>query len=313
MKNKYLVTGATGFVGSNIVRALIKKGEKVTIITRDKKLNWRLRDIIKEFDVHQLDLVIDDLVPSLKKIRPDYIFHLAAYGVLPNEKNTKKMIDVNLKGAVNLINAASKNPFKLFVNTGTSVEYGVKNRKMRETDVLTPINDYGVTKAAATLYGQRMGIKEGLPIVNFRLFTPFGKYEDKTRLVPSVILSALRNEPIRVSVPTTVRDFVFIEDVVNAYLRVTKLSFEPGEIVNIGSGKQHSIEQIVSLILKITKSYSEVEWGSVKKQDRFIEPEKWEADISRAWQILKWEPKYSIEQGLEKTIKWYSKNQKLYE
>lgn len=313
MKNRFLITGGTGFVGSNIVRTLVKRGEKVSIIVRNKKLNWRLNDLIKGLDIYEAEIMDPSIANIINKVKPDYIFHLAAYGVMPKESDVNKMIDVNLNGTINLIEAVKKNPFKLFINTGTSVEYGVKDKKMREPDVLSPINDYGVTKAAATLYVQKEGIRTGLPIITFRLFTPFGYYEDGSRLVPSIILSAIKNKPIKVSVPTSVRDFIFIEDLVDFYLSATGVNFKPGDILNLGSGKCFTIKDMVGMILEITNSKSKVVWGGVEKQKRFIEPKRWEADMSKAKKIIKWKPKHSVKQGLEEAVKWFSKNQDLYE
>lgn len=313
MKNKYLITGGTGFVGSNIVRTLVKRGEKVSVIVRNKKLNWRLNDLIKDLDIYEAEITDPSIANIINKVKPDYIFHLASYGVLPSESDPVKMVDVNILGTINLINAVKKNPFKLFINTGTSVEYGVKNSKMKESDIITPINDYGITKACATLYAQKEGIRNNLPIVSFRLFTPYGLYEDGSRLIPSVILSALKNEPIKVSVPTSVRDFIFISDLVEAYINTAKVEFKPGDILNIGSGKCYSIKDVVDMILEITNSKSKVVWGGVEKQERFLESKKWEADMSKTKRVIKWKPNHNLKQGLEESIEWFRKNQNLYE
>src|SRR3989344_5601456 len=288
MKNTFLITGATGFVGANITRALIKKGEHVSIIVRNKKLNWRLKDLAPKIDIHETDILNPYLAKIVEKIRPDYIFHLAAYGVYPHENDLSKMVDININGTINLLQALKKNPFKLFINAGSSVEYGVKDNKMKEIDILEPVNDYGITKAAASLYCQKEGLRNELPIITFRMFTPYGYYEDKNRLIPSIILSALKNQPINISIPTNVRDFIFIDDVVESYLKAVRIRFVPGRILNIGMGKQYTIENVVDMVLKITKSKSKVEWGTVKQQERFIEPKMWEADISRVKKLLQW-------------------------
>lgn len=313
MKKKYLVTGGTGFVGSNLVRALVEKGEDISIIVRDKNLNWRIKDLNKKVNIYESEISDPKVSKIVSAIKPDYIFHLAAYGVLPSESDPIRMVDVNIKGTINLINAVKKNPFKLFINTGTSVEYGLKNSKMRESDVLAPINDYGVTKAAATLYAQKESVRNNLPIITFRLFTPYGYFEDRNRLIPSVVNNALRNTPIKVSVPTSVRDFIFIEDLVEAYLMSTKIKFNPGNILNIGTGRCFTIKEIVETVRKITNSNSKVVWGGVEKQERFIEPKKWEADISKTKGAIKWGPHHSLNQGLKKTVEWFKENQNLYE
>lgn len=312
MKDNFLVTGATGFIGANLVRELVSLGENISIIVRDNKLNWRLSDIANRINILECDITDPKLQEITNKIKPDYIFHLAGYGNLPHEDDIYKMIDFNLKGTINLLNAVKKNPFKLFINTGSSAEYGVKDQEMRESDVLEPINNYGVVKSAITLYCQKEAIRNNLPIINFRPFTPYGYFEGKNRLIPDVCLSALEGRAIKVSSPGHVRDFIFIEDVVSAYIQAAKMQHNPGEIYNIGSGTQYTVKDIVEKILKITGSKSEIQWGAVAKQARYIEPKKWIADISKIKKILRWEPKNTIDSGLKKTIDWLSDHKKLY-
>lgn len=312
MKDIFLITGATGFIGSNLVRELVKRDKNVNIIVRNKKLSWRLLDIADKVNVFECDILDENLSGLINKIKPDYVFHLSAYGAKPLEDDIYKMADINMKGTANLINAVKKNPFKLFINTSSCVEYGIKDQAMRETDILEPINNYGVIKSAVTLYCQKEAIRNNFPLINLRLFTPYGYFENRDRLIPSVVLSAIKNDPIRVSTPESVRDFVFIEDVVDAYLHSLEMPFSKGEIFNIGSGQQHTIEKIINICVKLSGSKSEILWGTVAKQSRFIEPKIWRADMSKTKILLKWEPKNSIESGLQKTIDWFRRNKNLY-
>lgn len=312
MKNNFLVTGATGFVGSNLVRKLVSLGQIVSVIVRDRKLNWRISDIADKVNIFECNITDPKLQEITDKIKPEYIFHLAGYGNLPYEDDIYRMVDINLKGTINLLDALSRNPFKLFINTGSSAEYGVKDRQMKESDVLMPINNYGVIKSAITLYCQKEATRNNLPIINLRLFTPYGYFEGRNRLIPDVCLSALEERPIKVSSPTHVRDFIFIEDVVNAYIQAAKVKHNPGEIYNIGSGIQHSVKDIVEKTLTITKSKSSVQWGAVKKQARYVEPKKWQSDISKAKRMLDWEPKNTIDSGLQKTMQWFMEHKNLY-
>lgn len=313
MKNTFLVTGATGFVGSNLVRELVNNQQRVSILARNKNLNWRLLDIADKLDIYEGDIQSENLQKIVGQIKPDYIYHLAGYGNLPHEDDIYKMIDINLKGTINLINAVKKNPFTLFVNTGSSGEYGLKESPMKESDLLMPINNYSVIKSAITLYCQKEAIRNDLPIITLRLFTPYGYYEGANRLIPDVALSAIEERPIKVSSPSHVRDFVFIEDVINAYLQATKVTHEPGSIYNIGTGVQYSVNNIVEEVKEITQTKSAVEWGAVAKQARYIEPSMWQADIAKAKEILQWQPKNSIESGLKKTIEWFKNHKAVYD
>lgn len=312
MKRKFFISGATGFIGSNIVRKLVEKKEEVHLIARNKNLNWRLADIESFLHIYECDILNSNLKKILAKIKPDYIFHLARYGNLPHEDDIYKMIDINLKGTINLINAVRQNPFKLFINTSSCAEYGVKEKDMKEADLLEPISNFGVVTSAITLYCQKEAIRGNLPIINFRLFTPFGYFEGKSRLIPDVALSILEERPIKVSSPKHVRDFIFIEDVVRAYIQAIKIQHNLGEIYNIGSGVQYSVKDIVEKILTITGSKSEIQWGAVESQSRYVEPKKWTADISKAKNVLGFMPENSIDTGLKKTIDWLNKHKNLY-
>ncbi len=312
MQSTYLITGATGFIGASLTHRLVKMKKKVHIISRGNKKSWRLKEIYKNINVHIIDLNDKDLHSLVKKINPDFVFHLSAYGSLSIEKDIKKMISTNVLGTANLITSLKSTTFKLFINTGSSSEYASKNSPLKETDPIGPTNDYALSKVTQTFYCQKEAIKYGLPIVTFRLFSPYGQYEDATRLVPHVILRTLMKSEIPLSSPGFVRDFIFVDDVVDAYLRACNSSFTPGEIFNVGSGKQHRIIDVVNTISRITKANSKPMWGKAQKQKRQIEPTFWEADISKAEKTLGWRASHDLESGLKKTIAWFRVNQKLY-
>lgn len=313
MSEKYLVTGATGFVGANIVRALVSQNKDVSILVRDEKLNWRLQDIASKLSVYACDLLSPQLDETIAKIKPNYIFHLAAYGALPEEDSVDLIFDVNLKGTIRLLNAVKKNPFTLFINTGSNSEYGVKYAPMKETDLPEPINEYGVSKVAATLYVKKEAVKNNLPIVTFRLFSAYGYYEEPTRFFPWVITRALKSNAIELTSPTSVRNFTFIEDIVSAYIQAKNVSFTPGDIINIAGEKQYTLEDAVTTIVKLSNSNSVLQWGAYKQQVRQVEKGIWQANITHAKEVLHWQPQYSLEKGLEKTIVWMKNNIQFYE
>ena len=313
MMDRYLVSGATGFIGANVVRELVRQKCHVSILTRTKRVAWRLSDVWDRLNVYPCDLAGGSLQQAVDAVRPTVIFHFAAFGVNPWETDVRRMIDTNMMGTYKLIAAVKKHTFRLFINTGTSSEYGVKNRPMRETDYLEPVNDYGVTKAGATLLCTKMALREGLPIVSFRLFSPFGYFEHKKRLFPSVTLAAINGIQVAVSTPDHVRDFIFIEDVVSAYMKATTKQCAPGEIFNIAQGREKRVGDVVKTIMKTTHSHSKIVWGVVQSQGRQVEPDRWQADISKAEKILRWKPRTPFDVGVKKTVSWFKKNQALYE
>ena len=309
--SKVLITGSTGFIGANLVRTFLKIGAEIHILTRTTSNKWRINDILKDVTEYCVDLLDHKKLESIiLDIAPEIIFHTAIYGGYPFQKDIKKIIESNFIGTVNLVNACKKVDFELFVNIGSSSEYGIKSRPMTEGDILEPVNDYEVSKAAATLYCQAVARREKIPIATLRLFSPYGYYEEPTRLIPSVVVSCLKGRNPEVSSPNSVRDFIFIEDVIDAYMKVIGTSDIGGEIFNIGYGEQHSVGEVVNMIVELTGNNVRPGWGSVPK--RANEPNVWQADVTKAKDILKWEPKYSLEEGLAKTIKWFRENMILY-
>jgi nucleoside-diphosphate-sugar epimerase len=110
-----------------------------------------------------------------------------------------------------------------------------------------------------------------------------------------------------------VRDFIYVEDVVDAYLNTCNIKVLPGEIFNIGTGIQSAVEDVVGKIMDLTKTKSVVEWGAIPTQERQIEMGKWQADTKKSEKVLKWKAKYGLDEGLDKTIGWFRKNLNLYE
>lgn len=311
---RVLITGATGFIGANLVREFLRKGAEIYIFTRTTSNKWRVGNILKEIHEYCVDLLdYERLKRVILDIRPEIIFHTAVYGGYPFQKDVNKIIQTSVMGTINLVNACSKIEFDILINTGTSSEYGLKNSPMSETDLLEPNSNYGVAKASATLFCQAKARSEKLPIVTLRLFSPYGYYEEPTRLIPSVIISCLTGKNPKLLSPKAVRDFVFVEDVMDAYIRVVKaenIDKIRGEIFNISYGEQHSVGEVVNKMIKLTGNKVKPIWGSVSQRPN--EPNIWQANITKAKNVLKWEPKYSLDEGLSKTLRWFERNIDLY-
>lgn len=310
---KILITGASGFVGSNLVRRLLQEGCEVHILSQPVFSQWRLRDILPKLNNHIIDLLEPKKLEQLvRRIKPEIIFHLAALGVFSGiSPSEKKLFENNFLGTVNLIKASSEIDYKCFVNTGSSSEYGPKEKPMKESDICEPISPYGISKLAALLYGSFIAKTQNRPIIGLRLFSPFGYFDDAQRLIPPVIISALQNKDILLSNPQGVRDFIFIEDVVDAYLKfIDRAGQFKGEIFNLGSGKETSVQEAVKTICELTNSKSRIKWGAVSP--RPWDTAHWQADISKIKRCLHWKPGHSFKQGLKKTIQWYKNNLSLY-
>jgi len=307
-----LITGPTGFIGANLVKECLQEGAKIYIFTRATSNKWRINDNLQNLKEYRVDLLdYERLEAIITKIKPEIVFHTASYGGYPFQRDSEKIIATNIAGTANLVNACSKSGFGILVNSGSSSEYGLKSRSMRETDLLEPNSIYAAGKASATLFCQAKAKSENLPIVTLRLFSPYGYYEEPTRLIPSVIMACLTGKNPNLSSPESVRDFIFIKDVINAYIKVTEVAGRvKGEIFNIACGRQYSVGEVVSKLIELTGNKVEPKWKSIPNPR--VEPAVWVADISKAKNILKWQPQHDLEDGFKKTIGWFEKNIGLY-
>lgn len=309
-----LVTGASGFVGSHLVRRLINEGYQTNVLLRAESDPWRIADVLPKLKVHNVDLTDKEgLVKLVEDVRPNFIFHLATASVYGGKSlPDRDVMTINWGGFVNLVEAAKNLEYSLFVNTGSSSEYGPKKEAMKEGDACQPSNMYGITKLAATLYGQAVAVTHNKPIVTLRLFSPFGSYDDARRFMSIAIDKGIKGEELILDNPSAVRDFIYIDDIVDAYLQcINKAEALRGQVLNIGSGKEIGISALCEKLKKIGG------FTSVVRQEpgrpRMGESPRWQADISKARELLGWQPKRSLEDGLEKTIVWFRENFKFYE
>ncbi|WP_298846582.1 NAD-dependent epimerase/dehydratase family protein [Clostridium sp.] len=311
MEKSVLITGASGFVGSCLVRRLLKENYKIHILARDSIKLWRLRDILKDIETHKVDLLNSDAVAKLaSNISIDKVYHLATYGGYHYQKNVEDVINTNIIGTFNLFKEFTKKSLEMFINTSTSSEYGEKFEPMREDMSVLPNNMYGASKAAGTILCSSYAKTNNIPLVTLRLFSPYGYYDAKTRLIPTVIMACLLGQEIKLSHKDSKRDFIFIDDVLDAYIDSSKQANSYGEIFNIGSGIQYTMDEIVSNIINLTGKDVNVHFEN--NLDRQYEPQMWVSDIKKDNEKLNWKPKVEIKVGLNNTIEWFKDNLQFY-
>lgn len=293
------VTGAGGFIGSEVVRKLYKKYKVIAFVSPYSK-SKRLNNLNKTVITIKLDLTdFEKLQRYFKKYKPDYVLHLATHGVYTYQQQDEKRIVVdNYLMTLNLLDLSKQYGVKKFINTGSVFEYGSQNKKVKENEVNLDdiLNKYSAVKMGTTALAN--SYTDSFNVLTIRPFTTYGPDEDETRFIKATINRAINNEPIKL-VSGVVRDFVYVEDVANAYSLSLIKKFESGEIVNIGSGNKYTLEEVANLIKKSTSSKSTIEID--KQYIRKRESRCW-ADISRAKKVLNWSPKYTLLQGIKKVI-----------
>ena len=187
------MTGAGGFVGANLVRRLVGDGNQVYAILQPTTDAWRLADVK---DVREIigDIAnSEDVERAFALARPDWIFHLAAHGAYSFQTNVVAMAQSNVLGIATVLAAAERHGCTVFINTGTSSEYGDRDHAPREDEPPLPNSDYAATKAAATWLCQRARTR-GVPVTTLRLYSAYGPFEEERRLLPTLVRAALAGD-----------------------------------------------------------------------------------------------------------------------
>lgn len=287
--------------------SLKKKKIKVYGISKKKTNTWRINDIKKNIFFLNLENK-KELKKIIKKIKPKTIYHFAAYGGSSNQKNFSKIKNSILIGTKNLIEECKKNNFSLFVNTGSSSEYGFKSSSMKESDILEPNSVYALFKCFSTLLSVYYSKVEKLPIVCIRPFHVYGPYESNKRLIPNLIRSFLKNKKISLVDPEISRDLIYIDDFINFYISLSSKKKIFGKVFNLGFGKKITIRMIYNELKKISKSKIKLKWSSM--QNRSWDQKVWYANMSKVKKNLNWKARIDYKKGLRKCFFWYKKKMK---
>jgi nucleoside-diphosphate-sugar epimerase len=311
-----VVTGGTGFVGANLVRRLLRDGDKVYLLVRRGYKPWRIEAILPEVHLYEVDFGDETaLAGVVGKIQPDWIFHLAVYGAYSSQTDLNYMVQTNIMITTNLVKACLRIGFEAFVNTGTSSEYGLKDYAPSETQWLEPNSHYAITKAFATLFCRYTAKSQHVHIPTLRLYSVYGPYEEPTRLMPTLVLRGLRGELPPLVEPDVAHDFVYIEDVIEAYLlAATRPKQEPGTIYNVGTGVQTSLREVVDIARQVMGISVEPKWGAMANRE--WDSSVWVADNRKIRDELGWQPRHTFEQGFRLLTNWFCENppiQLLYE
>ncbi len=311
MKNsRALVTGGAGFIGSHLVGALLKEGCEVTVL--DDLSSGRIENIQPYQDQPGFSFVkgsiLDrDLVKEVMKgVR--VVYHQAAIRSVPKSIEMPSVVnEVNVTGTLNLLNEALANEVERFVYASSSSVYGESvTLPKRESLPAVPASPYGTSKLAAEHYCRVFNKVYGLKTVSLRYFNVYGPrqtYGPYSGVIIVFIGRALNGEPpVIFGDGNQTRDFTHVSDVVQTNLLASRLEAPVGEVLNIGTGRQTSVNNLARMILELTErtdltpTYDPPRPGDIKHAL---------ADISKAKELLGYEPKVSLHQGLSKLVRWY--------
>jgi nucleoside-diphosphate-sugar epimerase len=303
-----LVTGASGFVGANLVRRLLQDGHQVHLLLREAHQVWRLEEISAECRVAMGDVADREAVGRcIAAAKPDWVFHLSAYGAYSSQTSFEQMITTNVVGCANLLDACVEAGVEAFVQTGSSSEYGVHAQAAREDVRIEPNSHYAISKAAATHYCQFTARKLDFQASTARLYSIYGPYEEPTRLIPTLLIRGLRGELPPLVSPHTARDFVYVDDAVEALIRIASAEqILPGAVYNISSGVQTAMFEIVGQAKEILDVALEPVWGGMPS--RSWDTTVWVGDPAAIRRDLGWTAVTCLYDGLQRTVHWLREN-----
>ena len=293
-QRRVLITGAAGFIGSHLLARLCEAGAEVHAVSRAARapaeggLRWWRADLAELERVQSL----------MREVRPEIIYHLASH--VSGSRNLKLVDSTfrsNLMSAVNLLTAAAEIGGCRVVLTGSLEEPDASE------PAAAPSSPYAAAKWAVSGYGRMFATLYGLPVVLLRVFMVYGPAQrDLTKLVPYVTLCLLRGETPKLSSGLREVDWVFVDDVVDAFLAAGMAAAVDGNTVDVGSGSLVTIRSVVEQLVQLIDPRISPQFGALP--DRPFEQVR-RADVSAAASAIGWSPRTSLGQGLKHTVEWY--------
>jgi nucleoside-diphosphate-sugar epimerase len=297
-----LVTGAAGFLGANLVRALRDGGCEVHALVRPSSHRSRLAGV-PGLEVHAVDLRdAGGVLRCFRLVRPSVVFHLAAPHGHPSPEAEAAFAAETLASTRHVLEGVREVAPRRLVHVASSTEYGARTRPLREADALRPDTARGRAKAAAAELCLGCAREHGAPVVVTRVFSAYGPWEPPDRLVPTLVRSVLQGDAVRLTTPGLRHDFVFVEDVVEALLRAAEADLPAGEVINVGSGRQWSNEEVARVAMEV--GGREVPLLPGRHPRSPCDSGYWVADGRKARALLGWEARRSLREGLARTFAW---------
>lgn len=299
-----LIIGASGFLGANLLRSFLNVRNDVTgtVYTGN---SWRLNDV----PVNNLTFLnLQDLTSVrsvFSKIKPKTVFDCSSFGAYSFEQDIEKIHSTNYLSLIRLLEELKDYDLKAYIHAGSSSEYGLNSSGPKEFEQLIPNSHYAVSKAAASQVIKFYGKTHSFPIVNLRLYSVYGPYEDSSRLIPTLCAKSFEEKLPTFANSNVTRDFIHVDDVIEAFIdSALNLNKEThGESFNIGTGIQTSLSELSTL----AKNLFNIEESPVfnSSSGRLWDVDNWYADPDKAFKLFGWKAKISLRNGLESTQSWW--------
>jgi dTDP-glucose 4,6-dehydratase len=314
---KILVTGADGFIGSHVVETLVKSGHDVRAFVLYNSFNswgWldesdkAIRDSIDIFagdirDPHGVDKAVE---------KQEVILNLAALIAIPYSYHSPDTyIDTNIKGTLNILQAARRHGVKRVVQTSTSEVYGTAQYiPIDEAHPLHPQSPYAATKVGADQLALSFHASFDVPVGILRPFNTYGPRQSARAVIPTIISQLANKSKVKLGSLSPTRDFSFVQDTANGFLAAAQSDAIVGQTINLGSGFEISIKETAETIARLMNTKLELVDDEQRFRPENSEVERLHASIEKAKTLLGWQPELKglagFETGLKKTIEWFS-------
>jgi NAD dependent epimerase/dehydratase len=315
-----VVTGAGGFIGSALVEHLVGVGARVRAMLRyTSRAERGCLSYVPEPVMREVDITFGDVrdIDAMREIitGADVIFHLSALVGIPySYEHPQEVIDTNILGTANVLLVAKElGTLERVVLTSTSEVYGsALYTPIDEQHPLQAQSPYSATKIASDALGISFNRSFGMPITIVRPFNAYGPRQSARAVIPTIISQALTDRKLKLGAIDTIRDFTYVEDTARGFADVASSEAALGEVVNLGSGVETSIRDVIEQVAKIVGHDLEI-----LVEDRRVRPEKSEvsrlhAESSKALQLAGWRAEVSLDEGLRRTTNWIEAHMDAY-
>jgi dTDP-glucose 4,6-dehydratase len=316
---KVLITGAGGFIGSHLVERLHSEGAQLRAFTRyNSRGDAGLLRLVPKDVLSQIEIIGGDIRDPSAIFKAtegmDVVFHLGALISIPySYLHPREVAECNLMGTLNILQACQQHKITRVVHTSTSEVYGTARYvPINEEHPLQGQSPYSASKIGADKLAESFYCAYNLPVVTVRPFNTFGPRQSARAIIPTIITQVLASNSLKLGNLESTRDFTFVDDTVDGFLKAAETPGVEGQTFNLGTGVEVSVGQLAEKIMQLTGKQLEV-----KKDAQRLRPDKSEvmrllSDNSRARDLLHWLPRISLDEGLSRVIDWVSSHLEMY-
>jgi NAD dependent epimerase/dehydratase len=313
------VTGAAGFIGSHLVERLVAEGASVRAFVRYNSrgdaglLRLAPREVIQQVQIVAGDIRDTDAIHKAVESR-QVVFHLGALISIPySYHHPLEVVEANVMGTLNILMACRKLMVDRLIHTSTSEVYGTAQRvPIDENHPLQGQSPYSASKIGADKLAESFYCAYNLPVTTVRPFNTFGPRQSARAVIPTIITQALTQSVIRLGNLETSRDFTYIDDTVDGFVKAAEVLGVEGKTINLGTGSEIKIGALVEKIIHLCRSSAHIEVDAARLRPADSEVQRLLSNNTLAYKTLGWVPRTSMDNGLIQTVEWIKDHLHLY-